>query len=52
MAAVAREFEERWNFPYALGAINGKQVVIQLPASGDFLHYNYKRIHSIILMTT
>ena len=47
---VAEEFEDRWNFPNALGAIDGKHVVMQAPARSGSSFYNYKKTHSIVLM--
>ena len=47
---ISRKFEERWNFPQALGAINGKHIKIQKPKNGGSFYYNYKHPHSIILM--
>ena len=47
---VSKRFEDRWNYPHALGAIDGKHVRIQKPKNGGFFSYNYKHTHSIILM--
>ena len=47
---VAQKFEDRWNFPNALGAINGKHVVMQAPARSVSSFFNYKKTHSIVLM--
>ena len=47
---VAKEFETKWNYPNALGAIDGKHVVMQAPARSGFAFFNYKKQHSIVLM--
>ena len=47
---ISKRFEEKLNFPHALGAIDGKHVRIQKPKNGDSFYYNYKHTHSIILM--
>jgi len=46
---VSKTFEERWNFPHALGAIDGKHVVMQCPARGGSDYFNYQKAHSIVL---
>ena len=47
---VARCFEEKWNFPHCVGAIDGKLVVIQATAKSGPLFFNYKKSFSIVLM--
>ena len=47
---VSKRFENRWNYPHALGAIDGKHVRIQKPKNGGSFYYHYKHTHSIILM--
>ena len=34
---IAKDFELKWNFPNALGAIDGKHALIQAPARSGFL---------------
>ncbi len=47
---IARDFEDMWNFPHCLGAIDGKHVVIQAPKLSGSAFFNYKNQHSVVLL--
>ena len=47
---VANEFEEQWNFPNCIGAVDGKHVRMECPREAGSAFFNYKNFHSIVLM--
>ena len=36
---ISRGFENKWNFPYRAGTLDGKHVVIQAPAKSESLFF-------------
>ena len=47
---ITHEFEEKWQFPNCIGAVDGKHLVIQPPTDSGSHYYNYKHTHSVVLM--
>lgn len=47
--AIANEFENKWNFPHTIGAMDGKHVVLQSPINSGNDYDSYKLFPSIVL---
>ena len=47
---VARQFEDKWQYPNCIGAIGGKHIAIRTPANSGSMFHNYKMFYSIVLM--
>ena len=47
---IVKQFYDYWNFPNAVGAIDGKHTTFQKPAGGGSFYCNYKHTHSVVLL--
>ena len=47
---VASRFEEKWQFPNCIGAVDGKHLALQPPPASGSHFFNYKKTHLIVLM--
>ncbi len=47
---IAKRFNDIWNFPNCLGAVDGKHVVMRKPWHAGSAFHNYKNSESIVLM--
>ena len=46
----ANDFNIKWNYPWGLGALDGKHCVTQAFGNSGSLFYNYKKTFSVILL--
>ena len=46
---IAQQFEEKWNFPNCIAAMDGKHVAIKCPIKSGSMYYNYKQYFSIVV---
>lgn len=47
---VARSFEDIWQFPHCIGAVDGRHCSLQAPACSGSEYFNYKQYFSIVLL--
>jgi len=49
---IARRFEERWQFPHCIGALDGKHIMIKKPAKRGSSFFIYKQTFCVVPMAT
>ena len=47
---IEKGFNNRWNFPNCVGALDGKYIVLQSPAKSGSQYFNCKGTFSLVLM--
>ncbi|KAK3767523.1 hypothetical protein RRG08_003956 [Elysia crispata] len=47
---IAKRFGDLWDYPFAIGALDGKHIALQNPANSGSMYYNYKGYPSAVLM--
>ncbi|XP_049538819.1 uncharacterized protein LOC125953363 [Anopheles darlingi] len=47
---ISKRFKQRWGFPHAIGAIDGKHIPIIVPNNAGNMYFNYKHFNSIVML--
>nr|CAI5821160.1 unnamed protein product [Callosobruchus analis] len=47
---VAEDYEEKWNFPHCIGALDDRHITFSAPISSGSFYHNYKGTDSIVLL--
>lgn len=47
---IAKRFGDLWDYPFAIGALDGKHIALKKPGNSASMFYNYKGFPSIVLM--
>ena len=47
---ISTEFSARWDFHNALGALDGKRIIIRCPSNPRSLYFKFKGFYFIVLL--
>jgi len=47
---ISEGYNNKWQFPHCVGAIDGKHIVMKAPKNSGSLYYNYKGTFSMVLL--
>ncbi|CAK1603779.1 unnamed protein product [Parnassius mnemosyne] len=47
---IAKTYSDKWQFPYCVGSLDGKHVMLFCPNNAGTSFYNYKGRHSVVLL--
>lgn len=47
---ISREFEQRWDLPHCVGALDGKHVALKKPPNSGSMFFCYKKFFSMVIL--
>ena len=47
---ISQSLENKWNFHHAIGALDGKHIVMQVPNNAGSKYFDYKKTHRVVLL--
>ena len=47
---IAHGFKVKWDYPFCIGAVDGKHIAIQQPPGSDSYFFNFKHFFSMLIL--